>query len=320
MAPGATLCCALQTNTFMDFGGGYGKDWKKLVLKKHENLKSKNFHLPNLDINFRNSALIFDFSNDIKKDETSGTSENIQNVFGTPTTGTNLTQTPVHQLNFNWQMYHKNQTNLNNIMNHTISLFQKEVSSQIIPFVVLYDESRFKMKQVYDALKSCPHTGMNVFRYPVEGDPNPEKEFDQFISQNHGCLLTSQLLFKGAEAENIFSVQSSDSFSWNVRGTILRSVSRLYILNGMSEDEYMNINNVMIDDSFLHCFKKCYYNMYECKSCFEKSKKKTIVCTPCKRKCHVNHELEGRAIQRRKMSGKCVCKTCHPCFIVPDLD
>ena len=311
MAPGATLCCSLQTNTFMDFGSGYRKDWKKMVHKKQENLESKHFYLPSLDVNFRNSSLIFDASNDFKKDKKNMSTDSIQNVLGIPRTGTTLTQSPVHQLNFNWQSNHEKQTDLNDIMNHAISLFQKEVSSQDIPFVVLYDESDFKVKQVYDALKSCPQTGLNIFRYPVEGDPNPEKELDQFISQNNGCLLTSQLLFKGAEAENIFSLQISQSVSSNVRGTILRSVSRLYILNGMDEAETMTINNVKIDDSFLYCFEDCYYTLYECKTCNEKSDEKILVCFPCRRKCHANHEYEWRDIVGRNISEECVCKTCH---------
>ena len=312
MTPGATLCCALQTNTFMDYGGGYDGEWKNLVNKTQESLRSNNFYLPLLDVNFRNSSLIFESSNSIKKDGTrTNTSDNVQNVLGTTATGTTLTQTPVHQLHFNWQLSKEYQSNLNDIIKHTTLLFQKEVSSQNIPFVVLYDESRFTMDLVYIALKSCLQAGLNVYRYPVQSVPDPEIEINQFISQNKGCLLTSQLLFKGAEAENIISLQSSNAVSSNVRGTILRSVARLYIINGMGENQMMTINNVKNDDSFLHCFENCHTIIYECTTCTEKADETLMVCFPCKIKCHTDHKLEYRYIPDLQISGKCVCQVCH---------
>ena len=312
MDPGATLCCALQTNTVMDYGGGYDKKWKELVHMTQNNLKSMNFYLPHLDVNFRNSSLVFESSNSIEKNEGYETSsDNVLNVLGTPTTGTTLTQAPVYQLNFNWRVGRETQSDLADIIKYTVSLFQKEESSQNVPFVVLYDESRFRMEDISTALKSCTPLGINVYRYPLFGDPDPEKEINQFLDENKGCLLTSQVLFKGAEAENIFSLQTSEAVSSNVRGTILRSVSRLYILNGLDENAMMSIKNVKNEDSFLKCFENCFQVINECKTCNDTSKEKTLVCLPCKRSCHTSHELESRSILRLRISGKCTCELCH---------
>ena len=312
MDPGATLCCALQTNTVMDYGGGYDKKWKELIHMTQNHLKSMNFYLPHLDVNFRNSSLVFESSNSIEKNggyETS--SDNVLNVLGTPTTGTTLTQTPVYELNFNWRVGRENQIDLDDIIKYTVSLFEKEVSSPDAPFVVLYDESRFKMEGIFAALKPCVPTGVNIYRYPLFGDSDPEKEIDQFLDRNEGCLLTSQVLFKGAEAENIFSLQTSEAVSSNVRGTILRSVSRLYILNGVDENAMMSIKNVKNEDSFLKCFENCFQVINECKTCNEKSEENTLVCLPCKINCHRSHELESRSILRLRISGICTCKICH---------
>ena len=312
MDPGTTLCCALQTNTVMDYGGGYDKNWKELVHLTQKNLKCNRFYLPHLDVNFRNSSMVFESSNNIEKNDGYETSsDNILNVLGTPTTGTTLTQTPVYQLNFNWRVGREIQSDLDDIIKYTVSLFQKDVSSQNVPFIVLYDESRFRMEDISTALKACAPLGVTIYRYPLFGDPDPEKEIDQFLDQNKGCLLTSQVLFKGAEAENIFSLQTSETVSSNVRGTILRSVSRLYILNGVDENLMMSIKNVKNEDSFLKCFENCFQVINECKTCNDMPKEKTYVCLPCKRNCHRSHELESRSIVRLRISGKCTCKICH---------
>ena len=151
-----------------------------------------------------------------------------------------------------------------------------------------------------------------IFRYPSENAVEPEQELDQFLSSNRGCLITSQLLFKGSEAESIFSLQELYSASSNVRGTILRSVSRLYILNGIDEVENMSIRNAKNDDSFLHCFKSCECLIYECKTCNEGSEDRTMICLPCKRKCHGGHQFELKlvGIYGDYVSGNCLCKFC----------
>ena len=292
----------------------YPNDWEDMVKSSQTFLKRNNFICPQLEINFRNTSSIFETSNNIKKDEHSGNTGNQNNVLGIPTMGTTLDQSPVKHIAFNWQHNNGKQVDLNQAVTHCINTLQKDIDSQTDPFIILYDETRFEMDQVYNAVKSLK-TGIDVHRYPIVGDPDPEKELRLFLSSPSGCLITTHALFKGSEAENIISIQTNETMSSNIRGTLLRAVSRLYILNGLGESNNFTIENGINDDSLLKCFKKCKTNLWECMSCNQTSKchkKPLFICMACVKKCHINHKVELRGIQRDKLDGKCQCISYHP--------
>ena len=90
MTPGTSLFIAMQSNNLQDYGAGYPANWKDLVTDSQTHLQQNNFFCPQLNINFRNTISIFETSNNLKKGENSGTTQNQNNVLGIPTMGTNL--------------------------------------------------------------------------------------------------------------------------------------------------------------------------------------------------------------------------------------
>ena len=176
--------------------------------------------------------------------------------------------------------------------------------------IILYDETLFEFDQVQDSLKNLK-SNLNIYYYPSASDPDPEKEIELFIKNPKGVLITTHSLFKGSEAENVVSLQQSNVTSSNVRGTLLRSVSRLYILMGLDEGEVYKMNNTINDNSLLYCFKKCDDNLYECLDCSQHSNNKMMVCRSCTKTCHENHKFKARSIQQRNLDGKCQCTSHH---------
>ena len=152
--------------------------------------------------------------------------------------------------------------------------------------------------------------GLDVYRYPAESNSDPQNELDKFLSATRGCLITSHELFKGSEAENIVSIQISYAAGSNVRGTFLRAVSRLYVLNGVAEQDAYVLGNVINDDSLLYCFEKCQFNIFECLNCSKTTddiNTHIFVCTACAKKCHKNHRMESRHIESDRLYEKCAC-------------
>ena len=308
MLPGASLFVALQTNTLQDMGGGYAKNWSQMVQDFQLRLEQENkFFCPKLEINFRNTSSIFETANTMEMTE-GMTNNNVHNTLGIPTIGTTLEASQVRKINFNWNPRNKKQVDLDQGLSHVFERLDKEIEVLDDPIVIMFDDTSFTMDQIYDGVKSSLKS-VNIYRYPSISDSDPEKEIDQFFSHTKGVLITSHGLFKGAEAENIISLQRSNVTSSNIRGTLLRAVSRLYILMGVAEHEYYQSKNTINDDSLLHCFEQSYENVWECLTCSHTLGNKVYVCTPCKKIHHVDHIAGGRSIQMRKLDKRCQC-TC----------
>ena len=307
MLPGTSLVVCLQSNHLQDLGGGYPEGWKTMVQNCQKELQEMHhFICPILDINFRNSSSIYKSVNSLQKSEGFDISENVQNTLGIPKMGTTLDSTSVRQINFNWQHNNEKQHDLDKAMSFLFNTLQKDIDPQNDPLIILCDDVKFTIDQVQRSLRSLQN-GMNVYSYPSFNDPNPEKEIDSFLLNLNGVLVTTHSLFKGSEAENVVSLQQSQVTSSNVRGTLLRSVSRLYILNGLDESERYKINDTINDNSLLYCFQECNLNLWECLECSKKSKNKILVCMSCAKTCHENHKIEVRSIQQRNLDGKCQC-------------
>ena len=144
---------------------------------------------------------------------------------------------------------------------------------------------------------------------------DPEKELDSFLNDQKGILLTSHSMFKGSEAEDVVSIQYSNVTSSNVRGTLLRSVSRLYMLMGLDETTAYKIGSTINDNSLLRCHKNCNAFIWECLDCSQNKKNKIMICLPCTKTCHKNHKIEIRYIQSdgifTNVDGKCRCSNHH---------
>ena len=311
MDPGSSLVISLQSNNLQDMGGGYPIDWKNMIEKCQEDLNQRHgFLCPLLDVNFRNSSSIYSSINSIQKNESHNTSDKVQNTLGIPKTGTTIESSPVRQMNFNWQIKNTKQDDLNKAMSHLHSTLQKDIDPQNDPLIILYDETIFKFNQVQKSLKNLK-SNLNIYYYPSVSDPDPEKEINAFLKNPTGVLITTHSLFKGSEAENVVSLQYSDVTSSNVRGTLLRSVSRLNILMGLGETERYKINNTINDNSLLYCFEKCDLSLWECLDCSQHSNNKIMVCMSCTKTCHENHKFAARDIQKRNLNGNCQCKIHH---------
>ena len=311
MVPGTSLVVCLQSNHLQDMGGGYPERWKDMVLNCQKDLKENHqFICPTLDINFRNSASIYKLVNSIQKHEGSTTTNNVQNTLGIPKMGTTLDSSSVRKTTFNWQAKNTKQADLNRAMSHLFTNLPKDIDPQNDSLIILYQDGTFTADQVQKSIINLQN-GTNVYNYPSVSHPNPEKEIDLFVSDPKGVLLTTHSLFKGSEAENVVSIQHSETTSSNIRGTLLRSVSRLYILYGLDEGEQYKMNSTIDDDSLLYCFQNCKETVWECLDCSQKSKEKIMVCLPCTKKCHENHQIQRRNINRLNVDGKCQCTSHH---------
>ena len=243
LSPGLTLWVAMQSNGLMDVGMGYSPNWATFIDGAKKSLADSGFQNEELDTNFRNGIEIFQCSNRIKKTDSSDME--IQNVLGLPTSGTNVSSSEPKVFNFNWKNYLDGaQQNLNNAMTTAVNTMKKEmVDSEHNAYVILVDDDIYKISQISKALRNLEK---EIFCYPCAEEHDVEKELDLFLTHQRGCLVTTQDLFKGAECENGIAVQHSDNVAYNMRGNLLRVVSKLVIVNGLDHTKVFETPNVVI--------------------------------------------------------------------------
>ena len=310
MLPGTSLFVALQTNTLQDMGGGYVENWSQMIQDLQMKMDQQHqFFCPKLEINFRNTSSIFETANRLEKVE-GITNVRVQNTLGIPTMGTTLEEGQVNKINFNWNPRDKKPADLHGALAYLFERLEKDIDLKNDPFVIMFDDTTFTMDDVYDGVKSALNA-TNAYRYPCTSDSDPEKEIQNFLSNPHGILITTHGLFKGAEAETVISLQRSNVTSSNLRGTLLRAVSRLYILMGIAEHEYYESKTTINDDSLLYCFQKYHEYAWECLNCSDIFNRTMTVCTPCKKVCHGNHVTAGRGVQKYRLDKICQCVCFH---------
>ena len=149
--------------------------------------------------------------------------------------------------------------------------------------------------------------------YPSYKADEPQKELDEFFQNPEGCLITTNKLIKGAECENGLVIQHGDSTSSNVRGNMMRIVSNLVIMQGNDEQDYMQYNNVILNNELLYCRNGSDLTMYECLSCANQSNLETkttkYICLSCKKKCHdQTHNFKPWHVEN--YNEKCSCVVC----------
>lgn len=308
MLPGTALFVALQTNTLQDIGVGYAENWSQMVEELQLRLEQQQFFCPKLEINFRNTSSIFENSN--KMETVQGPKTSLQNTLGIPTIGTTLDASQVRQIFFNWNARNKKQADLDTALCNVLEKLENVFNLEDEPFVIMFDDTTFTMSQVYSGLKSSSKIS-KIFRYPSSSESDPEKEIDNFLSKPKGVLITTHGLFKGAEADAIISLQRSNHTGSNIRGTLLRAVSHLYILMGVAEHEYYLSKSTIDDDSLLYCFQHSYETAYACWTCANNNDNSFVVCLPCKKTHHANHTIWGRRIQTHKLDNTCQCSCNH---------
>ena len=176
-------------------------------------------------------------------------------------------------------------------------------------YVVLVDDVQFKLDQVEKAFQQNNQTDVKC--YPCNNKSNVQKELDEFLNNPVGCLVTPQKLFKGAECENAISLQHTDNAAHNMRGNLLRIVSKLVIVNGMDESDTFKMENVIIDNECLYCLQKCKLTMFKCLTCNTSTNPSTknggYVCNPCLAKCHPRHKDKGANVRDIKLDPNCDC-------------
>ena len=294
-------------------GGGYPPDWKDTVEKAQCNLEKKGYTCPLLPINFRNSKEIFDCTNNIQKSATT-TGADVQNVLQVNQKGNTISSSPPTMYNFNCIRNKMKQEDLNNVFGKGVNeLRERMYDSENNAYVVLYDEDYFDLKSIYDSLSKQEK---NIKSYPSYHDPDPEKELKDFLHAPVGCLITTHKLFKGAECENALILQRSSATSHNLRGTLMRVVSHLVILNGVSDQgDQVEYGNIVIQNDLLYCMvgNEC-DRMYECLTCKNVSnneKKETkYICASCKMRCHENKNHKFKLWDVQNLNKKCECVKC----------
>ena len=306
--PGQTIWVSMQTNGLMDVGSGYPTKWSEYIKEAERSLTTCSFQNQHLEINFRNANEVFQCSNGIENAQ-GHPYMNIQNILGAATAGTTVSSTIPKVFNFNWSLRRKKQCDLDNVVGRAIQeLKQDMIDSEHDAYVVLVDDAMFSLDQVAKTLKSNNET--NIKCYPCN-KTNVEEELDQFLNNPIGCLVTPQRLFKGAECENAISLQHASNAAHNMRGNILRTVSKLVIGNGVSESDKFSMGNVIIDNQSLYCLGDCKVNMRECLTCQKSTNPSTknggYICNPCLISHHSGHEWEVLNVYEITTQPKCDC-------------
>jgi len=198
---------------------------------------------------------------------------------------------------------------LDNIVGRGIQELKQDMNdSEHDAYVVLVDDVLFSLDQAAKALKSNNETNINC--YPCN-KANIEEELDQFLNNPIGCLVTPQRLFKGAECENAISLQHSSNAAHNMRGNILRTVSKLVIGNGVSESDRFSMSNVIMDYQSLYCLGDCKISMRECLTCQASTNSSTkngsYICNPCLITHHSGHEWTHKPVRDMITEPKCDC-------------
>jgi len=198
---------------------------------------------------------------------------------------------------------------LDNIVGRGIQELKQDMNdSEHDAYVVLVDDVLFSLDQAAKALKSNNETNINC--YPCN-KANIEEELDQFLNNPIGCLVTPQRLFKGAECENAISLQHSSNAAHNMRGNILRTVSKLVIGNGVDEINKFSMSNVIMDNQSLYCLGDCKRGTTECLTCQISTNPSTknggYICNPCLISHHSGHEWNPINIHQMTTKTKCDC-------------
>ena len=299
--PGHTIWVAMQTNGLMDVGSGYPTQWFEYIKESEQSLTASSFQNQHLEINFRNAIEVFQCSNGIETTYIHG-SVNIQNILGAATAGTTVSSSVPKVFNFNWADRREKQNDLDNVVKLAIQeLKQDMINSEHDSYVVLVDDVIFSLDQVSKSLKANNET--NIKCYPCN-KANVEEELGQFLDNPVGCLVTPQKLFKGAECENAISLQHSENVAHNMRGNILRTVSKLLIINGINEGNKYSMGNVIMDNQSLYCLDDCRMDMIECLTCKASTNPSTknggYICNTCRISHHCGHEWTYTTNTERK--------------------
>ena len=307
--PGHTIWVAMQTNGLMDVGSGYPIKWSEYIKEAEQSLTTYSFQNQHLEINFRNANEVFQCANGIERTQGFELRVNIQNVLGAATAGTTVSSTIPKVLNFNWAFGRSKQSALYNIVGRAIQeLKQDMIDSDHDAYVVLVDDRSFTLDQVAKAVISNNET--NIKCYPCN-KTHVEEELDQFLDNPVGCLVTPQRLFKGAECENAISVQHSENAAHNMRGNILRTVSKLVIGNGVDESFKFSMSNVIMDNQSVYCHGDGKVTMYECLTCQKSNnsstKKDGFICNPCLITHHLGHEWTRKDVCHMTTEPICDC-------------
>ena len=298
----------MQTNGLMDVGTGYPQKWSEYIKDAEQELTSTSFLNEHLEINFRNSNEVFQCSNGIENAQ-GFSSLKIQEVLGRAETGTTVSSSIPKVFNFNWVVNKEDQNDLDRVVGRAIHELKQDMrDTEHDTYVVLVDDVKFELDQVVNALKASKET--NIKSYPCQKS-NVEEELDQFLLNPIGCLVTPQKLFKGAECESTISIQHSQNAAHNMRGNILRTVSKLVIINGISESDIFSMKSVIPDNDGLYCIQTCTTNMRECLTCQEKMSPSTknggYICNPCLIKDHPGHKWKGIKVSQMTTEPKCDC-------------
>lgn len=307
LKPGHSIWAAIQSNNICDVGGGYHKEWSKIITNSKINLSSKKFSNQELSVNFRNSREIFDTSNCVEIGQDSN--YEIQKVLDVPSSGTTMSSCIPSIFHFNWHGNKEKQTDLDGAMGSALTELKTSMSDSehTDAYAVVYNDSMFTLDQISMAVSK---TEQDVKCYPSKCDSNPQKELDEFLGDPIGCLVTSSKLIKGAEAENVLIVQHNGNPQHNLRGTLLRVVSKLFLLNAVDERDNVQLKTAIQNYTHLSCFEKCDDEMWHCKTCETSSysSPQKYICLPCRIKCHDNtHEFEWIDVRNDKSNQFCQC-------------
>ena len=308
--PGNSIIAAIQSNNLTDIGAGYPRKWNASVQKLTEQLDKKNFQSSFLTSNFRNSSEVYESVKSMKAN--AELNVEIQEALKVAKKGTSLSSSNPEMFYFNWNIGHVNQQDLNKAVEVGIQKIKDMMKeSETESYLLVFDDGIFLWNEIREAIQQNADKA-NFKSYPCEDETNLQRELDEFlIDPQNSCLVTTAKLMKGAETENSIMVLSQKSATNNLRGTLLRSVSNLVILIGLTEYDQFQFEGLKTNSDSLHCMIDCGLYMYQSKTYLTTTKRMKRICYACLMKCHVGNKDKFEWLyvdSLKKEDRKCECE------------
>ena len=316
MQPDCHLWFAFQPNTLKDFNSQLPKEWPKMVSDMRSRLEN-HFYVPTLSNNLRNASEVFNMTEAVKFQGTTGV--DVKDSLGVTTVAMTIHATTPKLIPI---LEKEKDKVLVDAILFAIDKTREETSDPNSTFVILHDEY-FETEQLFNTIQSKKSQNDLIFKYPPnEQDLSPSLNYLNELMENkvHGFLVLKDKSFKGAEAMNLILLMHDGTNISDIRCNMLRCISNLSIIQVICEHENMKFNKVRLFDNFMSCFKNCEIVIHECLTCIneqknqcgEQNKKNIFFCRACKmrKSCHpIDHDFRKVNVEGyfKAKEVKCGC-------------
>ena len=320
---------SFQSNSLVDFTSGpLHEDFSSTFKKMKEHLANEGFHIATLSANTRNSKQIGQLAQEVIDSNDRFPVNDAISISTVKTVTVNSiapTLIPVH--------FNDKKKCLISAMLYALKLITKIVGNS--KSVILHDDL-FNSKDIKNDLMSANEENKdNIYIYPKyeteNSTENGEEDFDKFIVNPKGVLITDEKFYVGMETQNV--VYLTRCIYSSVRCSFMRAVSNLVVIHLIEYVANFTFGDASLDPHFLTCEENMKTNAYQCETC-KKYKVKEIqtgddddencdpkllgqsinnelmVCKSCSVGCHQGHSLKKLNLKRDlkcDLKSECLC-------------